>query len=89
MDGIQKAVAGLNISGGNDWDRYVSLRKQTCDPTSGTSDDIIACFPLRHSCDYCQEKIINALRAEQYAPAFLCSIDDAVKAARQGCSLYE
>jgi hypothetical protein len=69
--------------------QYVAQRIWAYDPTSGTSDAIIARFPQRHYCQYCQEEIIHAFGVDRYPGAFLRDVDGAIRAADHGCSLYE
>ena len=46
--------------------------------------------PRRHSCQYCEDDLIDALTAKTaYPPAFLRNRDGAVRAAKNGCALYE
>jgi hypothetical protein len=90
MNFIEKTVTGVDISGIIDRrEQYLSQRMRTCDPTSGTSDAILARFPKQHTCQYCREEVMNAFRAKFHTVTFLRSIDEAIKAAEQGCSLYE
>jgi hypothetical protein len=46
-------------------------------------------FPSRHSCRYCKETIISALRPRFYRPTYLGSVNSAIEAANSGCILYE
>jgi hypothetical protein len=59
------------------------------DPSESTQQ-ILARFPQKHSCQHCKEDVINAFNVESYHPAtFLSDKDGAIEAAKNGCELYE
>lgn len=51
------------------------------------SSNIISRFPLRHSCRHCKERMMGALRYSYWT--YLSGIDEAIKDASDGCTLYE
>lgn len=55
-------------------------------------ENVLSRFPQRHSCQYCQNDIINALSSasEHEVPAiFLRNGPEAVEAAKNGCTFYK
>ena len=67
-----------------------ALHNQHLIPTPESTEQIIARFPERHSCQHCQEDVINALNAKlTHSATFLRSRDHAIEAANDGCKLYE
>jgi hypothetical protein len=68
---------------------YVTRRKRIYDQSARTYEELVARFPPRHSCQHCTEEIINAFRPRYPLPRYLRNVDQAIKAAFDGCAFYE
>jgi hypothetical protein len=58
-------------------------------PVPKNPEHTLTTFPQRHSCQHCQEDVINAFNANSSNPTLLRNRGDAVEAANDGCALYE
>jgi hypothetical protein len=90
MEHLERRINWVNISEAIDFrNQYVAERMRARDPTSGTSDDIVARFPQRHICNYCSADVMKLFQTGTNIYTFSSNVDGAIKAAKDDCTLYQ